>query len=182
MLTIPVYSQEDNGGAAGGSEKVGKADLTISGTLYADGLRLENVSLLLKEDGDVVDEVRSDANGKFKVKIKLDKIFTLHFVKDDFADKIVEIDTRNVPDNNRKYPFYYKGWRVDMYPLDLDVDYSILKKPVAVVVYNPTEDGLVRIRNTNVLYVRVSSSWQIRCMKPMSKKMSILKRLMMIIC
>jgi len=141
MFTVPVYSQEDNGGNAGSSEKVGKADLTISGTLYADGLRLENVSLLLKEDGDVVDEVRSDANGKFKVKIKLDKIFTLHFVKDDFADKIVEIDTRNVPDNNRKYPFYYKGWRVDMYPLDLDVDYSILKKPVAVVVYNPTEDG-----------------------------------------
>ena len=122
-------------------DKVGKAELIISGTLYDDGLRMENVALILKEDGAVISETYSDENGKFKVVMKLDQILMLHFSMDEYVDKIVEIDTRNVPNDNRKYDFTYKGWRVDMFPLALDVDYSSLKKPVAIVVYNPAEDG-----------------------------------------
>jgi tetratricopeptide (TPR) repeat protein len=139
--TLLTAQEEPEAKETNSSDKVGKAELIISGALYDDGVRLENVALILKEDGVLVSETYSDENGKFKVVMKLDKIFTLHFSMAEYVDKIVEIDTRNVPNDNRKYDFTYKGWRVDMFPLDLDVDYSSLKKPVAIVVYNPAEDG-----------------------------------------
>ena len=121
-------------------EKVGKAVLFISGTMYFDGLRLEGVALTLEEEGQQVSNVFSDGNGKFKVEMKLDKIYSLIFTMDGYVDKSVDIDTRNVPTDNRKFNFTYAGWRVDMFPDDLDVDYSVLEKPVALVVYNPAGD------------------------------------------
>ena len=138
-ITQSIAAQDDTpNNSANESDNV---SLIISGNFYADQRKLPQVTLLLKENGQVVQEVQSDANGKFEITMEMDKLMTLHFEKDDFVEKIVKIDTRNVPQEVRQFNFFYKGWKVDMIPEELGVDVSILKRPVAVVVYNPTEEG-----------------------------------------
>ena len=142
ILSTSVVAQDNpDEEEATKTEKVKDVELVISGTFYFDGIRLDNVLVTLEADDEVIEEVRSDDNGKFKVTMYLDKIYLMTFSMDDYEDKMVEVDTRNVPNSDRKYDFYYKGWRVDMFPSELEVDYSSLKKPVAIVVYNPAEEG-----------------------------------------
>lgn len=119
----------------------GKAKLIISGTMFDDGTRLEDVVVSAKSESGETKEVFSDVGGKFKIEFELDQIAMVYFSKGGYEEKMVEVDTRNVPANNRKYDFAYKGWKVDMFSSDLEVDFSSLKKPVAKVVYNPAEDG-----------------------------------------
>ena len=143
IASIPeVNAQEDNTDGGSSSTKKGKdINLIISGTLYDDGMKMEGVSVSIS--GENIDErsIYSDDAGRFKVECTLDEILMVRFIKDGYVEKMVEVDTRNVPEANRKYDFFYKGWKVDMFPTDLDVDFSSLKKPVAKVVYNPAEDG-----------------------------------------
>lgn len=132
-----TIAQDDNEEPSSG--KIIK--LEISGTLFEDGTRLEDVLVsATNEDGKVV-ETYSDMGGKFKIEFDIDEISMLRFTKNGYAEKMVEVDTRNIPSNNRKYDFAYKGWKVDMFPTDLEVDFSSLKKPVAKVVYNPAEES-----------------------------------------
>jgi len=138
-ITQSIAAQDDTPNKS--AKKSENVSLIVSGNFYADQRKLPQVTLLLKENGSVVQEIQSDANGKFEITLELDKLMTLHFEKDDFVEKIVKIDTRNVPQEVRQFNFYYKGWKVDMIPEELNVDVSILKRPVAVVVYNPTEEG-----------------------------------------
>ncbi len=153
-ITQSIAAQEESPTKTSGGKETETINLIVSGNFYADNRKLSAVTLIVKDGSNVVREVQSDEYGKFEVEMELDKILTLHFEKDDFVEKIVKIDTRNVPSEIRKYDFYYKGWKVDMIPIDLGVDASILKNPVAVVVFDPTEDGF----STDKKYERTVSS------------------------
>tara|TARA_R110002050_G_scaffold109799_1_gene221442 strand:+ start:186804 stop:189926 length:3123 start_codon:yes stop_codon:yes gene_type:complete len=138
MLMPSLSAQEKEGDSAPNTDaSASKSKLIISGNVYVDGLRLDHVLVTLLEDNRVIDEVRTDENGKFKIEIALDKMQVIEFSKENFMGKKVDVDTRNVPEGERKYDYYNKGWKVDLYPSNLDIDFSVLKKPVALIVYNP---------------------------------------------
>lgn len=142
FVSQTIAAQNDSPSSAPKTDdSVELGTLTLSGNFYADNQKLPQVTLLLKENGSVVQEVLSDAGGKFEISVELDKLMTLHFEKDEFAQKIVKIDTRNIPSEIKKYPFERKGLKIDMIPLDLGVDVSVLEKPVAVLVFDPVEEG-----------------------------------------
>ncbi len=146
------YSQvSESSDAEEGSTNAGKSNLIISGTLFDDGTRLEDVIVSIKPEGGPESEEFSDAGGKFKISFELDLVYMMYFKKEGYVDKMVEVDTRNIPSDNRKFDFYYKGWKVDMFPSDLEVDFSALKMPVAKVVFNPADDGF----STDKKYERV---------------------------
>lgn len=146
------YGQDTDNPDVGDEEvKKGTANLIISGTLYDDGTRMDDVIVAIKGDSGDETEVFSDASGKFSVSFELDQVYMMFFKKEGYVDKMVEVDTRNITDENRKFDFYYKGWKVDMFPSDLEVDFSSLRKPVAKVVFNPSDDGF----GTDKKYERV---------------------------
>ena len=152
-IGVTSYAQEGEPATTDGDVKAPKtkAKLFISGTLYDDGRRMEDVIVSIKSSNFEAKEVLSDAAGKFKMEFELDDVYMMYFKKNGFVEKMVEVDTRNIDENNRKYDFFYKGWKVDMFPSDLDVDFSSLKKPVAKVVFNPADDGF----GTDKKYERV---------------------------
>ena len=149
---VQTSAQEDDTEPSQDTESAkSKAKLYISGTLYDDGRRMEDVVVSIKSSNFGEKEVYSDAAGKFKMEFELDDVYMMYFTKSGFVEKMVEVDTRNIDEDNRRYDFYYKGWKVDMFPSDLDVDFSSLKKPVAKVVFNPADEGF----GTDKKYERV---------------------------
>ncbi|MFT5876825.1 MAG: hypothetical protein ACI8SA_000678, partial [Dokdonia sp.] len=139
--TVSLLGQDQDSISTGSTATKGSSNLIISGTLFEDGQRLQDVIVTITGGTSKVKEVFSDAGGKFKLEFELDEISMVHFNKAGFVEKTVEVDTRNVPEIERKYDLPYKGWKVDMFPSDLEVDYSSLSKPVAKVVYNPADEG-----------------------------------------
>jgi predicted negative regulator of RcsB-dependent stress response len=141
-INSPAFAQENPDSEVEENEQPkDNSKLVITGNVYVDGLRLEDVTISVFEDDKVIDEVVTDDNGKFKVELALDKMLYIEFKKENYIGKKVEVDSRNVPADNRKYDFYNKGWKVDIYPAELEVNFDVLQKPVAKVVYNPSDDG-----------------------------------------
>ncbi len=124
-FSFVLFSQDKKGG------------VRIDGTVYENLQKLKGVEVTLEEGGSVVDTKITDQTGKFAFTLEFDKHYMVIFDKDGYVSKKVEVDTRNVPDKERKFDFSYGRWKVDLFRDDLGVDASILSKPVAKIVYNP---------------------------------------------
>ena len=118
---------------------IAHAQLAIDGTVYEGSYRLDNASVIVFENGSKVNTVSTGNNGKFDLELELDKEYELEFAKDGYVSKIIKVDTRNVPEEDRKGgAFSYPKWKVELFSKDLILNTDILKKPIGVVTYNPT--------------------------------------------
>ena len=113
----------------------------IDGTVFQGREKLPGVTVTIKTNGKLFQESTTDANGNFEHKLEFDKIYRVYFSKDGFAEKFVEVDTRNVPQDQRQLNYAYRRWKVDLFRDDLDVNYGVLNRPLARVVYDPGVAG-----------------------------------------
>jgi tetratricopeptide (TPR) repeat protein len=120
-----LFAQEDEYGVG------------IDGTVFQGREKLSGVKVTIKTNGKLFSESTTDGNGSFEHKLNFDRIYRVYFSKDGFAEKYVEVDTRNVPQDQRKLNYAYRRWKVDLFRDDLDVNYGVLNRPLARVVYIP---------------------------------------------
>jgi hypothetical protein len=80
------------------------------------------------------------SNGKFKVKIDHDGDYVLQITKAGYITKRIAVNTFNVPDDRTNAPFAEFDVDIDLFKLFPGLDYSVLDKPIARIIYNPAPD------------------------------------------
>jgi methylmalonyl-CoA mutase cobalamin-binding subunit len=80
------------------------------------------------------------SNGKFKVRVDHDGDYVLQITKPGYITKRIAINTFNVPDERTNAPFAEFDVDIDLFKLFPGLDYSVLDKPIARIIYNPQPD------------------------------------------
>jgi len=112
--------------------------LEISGSVLEGRASLDDAFIKVFENGKLLNTEYSDAKGKFTLNLELDKIYLLEFGKKEYVSKKIEVNTEDVPEENRKFAkITYPKWKVDLFPTSLKVNTEVLNKPIGKIFYNP---------------------------------------------
>lgn len=80
-------------------------DVMLRGTLWdadeAPRNTLEDVKVIILRDGDPYEELRTDSAGRYATYLPLDYLWTITWRKRNLYSKTVEIDTRNIPEDDK---------------------------------------------------------------------------------
>ena len=107
----------DEGGRKGATVKV-----------YKNGTRIESL----------------DGSRKFEFELDLDAQYVLSFEKEGYITKKIEIDTRNIPEERKEYPFEWYTFQVVLFPQVDDVNTTIYNQPVGKIRFSPDMDEIGR--------------------------------------
>ena len=114
-------------------------NLSIDGTLTEGSGKLAGGEIKIKEGSSIINTVTTAANGKFTFELPLNSVYMIEFTKGGYVTKRIEVDTRNVPEEDLdKANFHYGGWKVELFEDAFDLDASILNQPIGKVTYNPS--------------------------------------------
>ena len=103
------------------------------GRIFLENARGNGVTVRLYDDNSLISSYNTDKKGKFTLGAPSAKHYTLEFEKDGFVTKRVIINTRKV--------YLAKGrvedfdFNVYLIKEEIDVDYSILDFPIALIEY-----------------------------------------------
>lgn len=95
---------------------------------------IENIEItILDKDNNIIDSSLSNKMGICILKLPLHNQYTLKISKKGWVTKIIEVDTRL---SEKKLLKYCINFEIDMFEDVAGLDLSILKEPIANVVYN----------------------------------------------
>lgn len=103
--------------------------------------RLDGVLVIVYKDGNQFDTFNSGSSGKYEFNLPLGFVYDVKFTKQDFLPKIIRIDTRNIPEEDKA-----GGFEADIAgelfkaPEGFNVD--ILKEPMAVAKFDPETNSI----------------------------------------
>ncbi len=123
------------------AQKGAKEDLKLWGyTVDADGKKLAGVNVKVYSGLSVFGETNTSKDGKFTFYLPLDADYYVFFEKNKMVTKQAWIDTKDVPEKDRKWGFEHGPFKMKMLPEYPDVNYSILDQPVLKISYNTNEN------------------------------------------
>jgi hypothetical protein len=103
--------------------------------------KLDNVTVTVFKNGTQFDVIETGGSGKYEIRLPLGFTYDIKFSKDAFVQKIVRVDTRNIPEEDRAGGFqldlpgvlfkYVEGFNTD-----------ILKEPVGKIFFSSQENAL----------------------------------------
>ncbi|MCU0433514.1 MAG: hypothetical protein MUC87_08680 [Bacteroidia bacterium] len=85
----------------------------------------------------VVSTTNTQSNGKFKCRIPGNGDYTVTVTKGGYITKRFAINTMNVPLERSAFPFGPFDVEVELFKVFPGLDYSVLDKPIARIIYNP---------------------------------------------
>ena len=124
------------------SAAIGQVSNANKFTFYAKltdlktGDKLENVFVDVYEYGEQIEHISTDNSGKFKTSFAFNSEFRIEFLKNGYVTKIVEINTQNVPLSFQNFGAEYGGWTITMFKAFDNIDYDVLKNPIARVYFD----------------------------------------------
>ncbi len=103
--------------------------------------KLDGCKVTVFKDGSQADLIDTGTSGKYDLTLKLGHTYDIKFSKEGFLPKILRLDTRNIPEEER-----YGGFDMNV-PGTLFADREgfntdLLKEPIAIAKYFPNEDAL----------------------------------------
>jgi len=114
--------------------------VVIDGFVREDGGGdLEYARVLVEENGIRVVTAETNQKGKFKFDLSYEHLYTIRFEKKGYVAKIIEIDTREVPEDHKRWGHEFGGWEVSLFRDIEQIDLSALDKPVARMFYEEDE-------------------------------------------
>ncbi len=103
--------------------------------------RLDDVVVMVFKDGTLKDNINTGTSGKYDIELELGYTYDIKFSKAGFLQKIIRIDSRNIPEEER-----YGGFQFPMdgtlFPEREGFNTDLLKEPLALIKYDPQNDGL----------------------------------------
>lgn len=103
--------------------------------------RLDNVQVTVFKDGTQHDNINTGTSGKYDITLPLGHTYDIRFSKDGYLQKIIRIDSRNIPEEER-----YGGFQFPMdgtlFPEREGFNTDLLKEPLALIKYDSQNDGL----------------------------------------
>ncbi len=124
LLTTSAYSQTL------------RNTLRIDGQIKENKDKLENVTVTLLSDGEILNKKTTKGSGRFTYEIPLENNYFLVFSKPGYRSKYVEIIATNIPEADANYGFEFGGLDVSLFKNIARLDDNVLNKPVAEIVYD----------------------------------------------
>src|SRR6218665_3271860 len=104
--------------------------------------KLDGCKVTVFKDGGQADQIDTGNSGKYDLTLKLGYIYDIKFAKDGYLPKVIRLDTRNIPDEER-----YGGFDMNvpgtLFPDREGFNTDLLKEPIALAKYFPNADGLM---------------------------------------
>ena len=91
--------------------------------------KIDGVTVKVIQDGKIYDTQTSSSSGKYEFFLPLDHLYKVVYEKDGMVSKNVEIDTRNIPEEDRRGGFSYNT-DMSLFEVMEGVDFSILEQPI----------------------------------------------------
>jgi hypothetical protein len=103
--------------------------------------KLEDVLVTIYKNGGKLQEVKSNANGKYEFTLDYGADYKIVYSRGGWVSKNYTVDTRNVPEEQRVGG---EGMNVEMTMFQElpDMDFSILQQPIGKAKYTPEKSGL----------------------------------------
>ncbi|MEX2595740.1 MAG: hypothetical protein WEC59_02335 [Salibacteraceae bacterium] len=118
-------------------------NLAIDGLVKDDnGSRMVGAKVSLYKDGKEVQSETSERNGRFEFFLAFDHEFTIRVSKPGFVDKIIFVNTNNVPEEEQAWGYEWPI-TVELFKRLPNVDYSLLKEPIGKIYYEPRVQNFV---------------------------------------
>ncbi len=112
--------------------------LLVYGTVKDErsGKKLQDVQVTLVEDGETKKTYATALSGKFELDLDFEHDYDIRFSKDGYVSKFININTKNVPEENQVGGF---GFDLDMSLFEEveGVNFDVLKKPIGKANYVP---------------------------------------------
>lgn len=100
-------------------------------------MALELVTIIVARGTTVVSSTSTQSNGKFKCRIPGNGDYLVTVSKPGYISKRFAINTMNVPAERTNYPFGQFDVDIELFKTYPGLDYSVLDKPIARIVYTP---------------------------------------------
>lgn len=102
--------------------------------------KLDGCLVQVMKDGMLFDSYDAGSSGKYDFKLPLGFTYDIKFSKDNYLSKVIRIDTRNIPEEDR-----YGGFDMNvdgtLFPYREGFNTDLLKDPMAVASYDKSGDG-----------------------------------------
>src|SRR6056297_267557 len=117
-----------------------KAQLSVEGMLLLKNKKnSEGAVLKIEKNSNIVDKINPDKRGDFKYDLELNNEYKLHFVKDGYVTKQIEVNT-NVPSGKESKSFQPLYFEVEIFKSVPNSKLGPFKYPVGKIVYNSSID------------------------------------------
>lgn len=109
------------------------------GRVFLENSKGDGVTVHLYDNNQLISTYKTSQNAKFSVGAPLAKHYTLEFVKEGFVTKRVIINTKAI--NSPKVRAEDFDFNVYLIKEEIDIDYSILDFPMALIEYKKSIKG-----------------------------------------
>lgn len=110
--------------------------LKIDGKVTHNGDNVENAKVTLFKDGTEVKQIRTKASGKFEFFLDLEATYEVHFTKERYVTKIIEVDTYGSPSEQAAFGYEFGGWEVTLFKDFPSLDKSVLEGPIGRIHFS----------------------------------------------
>jgi len=117
-----------------------KGQLSVEGKLLLkDEKKSDGAILRIEKNSQIVDKINLEKRGDFNYDLELNNEYILHFVKNGYITKKIEVNT-NVPSGKESKSFQPLYFEVEIFKSVPDSDLGPFKHPVGKIVYNSSID------------------------------------------
>lgn len=113
-----------------------ETNLLIEAQVLNGGSSFEGVTVEVRNGNTLMKSDLTKSNGFFSIKLNFDSLYTLSFVKDGYVTKHVEVDTRNIPDEDKEFGYDLGMFKIGMLKKEVGKDYENYSKAIARFRYN----------------------------------------------
>ncbi|NND93594.1 MAG: hypothetical protein HKN45_01945 [Flavobacteriales bacterium] len=119
------------------------ADLYVYGNVkdYFSRKKLSGVTVRVTQNGSNFDSQSTSSSGKYEYFLPLDNDYTLIFEKSGYVSKKIRIDTRNIPEEDRRGGFSMNP-DMSLFEEFENVDFAVLNEPIGLGKYDPTRGNI----------------------------------------
>lgn len=118
-------------------------DLLIQGAIKNKDTmkKMENVTVTVYQNGSVYDSFTTTSNGRYKFELPLGSSYSIKFSTEEFLSKAVNLDTRNIPEEDRSGGFLM-DMDMTLFAYIEGFDKSILDQPIGKAVFDPLKNSI----------------------------------------
>lgn len=111
-------------------------NLLVEAQVLKGSKPFEGVIIQVFKGNEVSQEVRTNDQGYFKLVLNFDSLYKIAFSSKNYVTKFVEVDTREMPEEDRNFGYDMGLFKIGMVEINNSVDQSVYKKPLARFRYN----------------------------------------------
>ncbi|MCB0480350.1 MAG: hypothetical protein KDC83_02915 [Flavobacteriales bacterium] len=136
-----LYSQDVESEEA--LEEPSNLNVLVNAQVVKESKAFQNVDVVLSVDGKTIKQQKTNADGFFELILEFDSLYLISFNKEGYIPKSVEVDTRNILEEDKEMGYDVGMFKVSMSKIVPGVLIGPYKKPMARFIYDPRTQNFV---------------------------------------